>query len=82
MNDFQINAIHYFEENHSIIFNVLLKYLATKYEHSKLKLGFKCVNFTNEHKDGLCFSVYTFVDENSNQIEIMMHKNDIVNLNS
>ena len=53
MNDFQTNAIDYFEENHDEIFLALHLYLVEKYKDHEKELGFKSVNILDTHKDGM-----------------------------
>lgn len=79
MNDFQTNSIHFFEENHDEIFLELELFLGDKYKDTEKELGFKCVNILNEYKDEMCFAAYQFIDANNNKIEIIMHKNKIIN---
>ena len=78
MNNFQTNAIEYFEENHDAIFLALLLYLDDSYLNPAHELGFKCVDILDEYKDELCFAEYTFIDANKQKIKIMMHKNNII----
>ena len=54
-------------------------YLDEKYKDFEKELGFKSVNILDEHKDEMCFAAYTFVDAKKNKIEIIMHKNNIIN---
>ena len=79
MNTFQINAIHYFEENHDEIFLELHLFLDEKYKNPEIELGFKSVNILDEHKDKMCFTEYTFIDAKKNKIKIMMHQKNIIN---
>ena len=78
MNDFEVNAIHNFEENHQTIFSILLNYLKKTFLQPKSKLGFSHVNILYEHKDIMCFTEYVFIDEVKNKISIMMHKDSII----
>ena len=80
MDTYQINAIHYFEENHEALFEVLLAHLAKKYKNPKLELGFKCVNILYKHKNEMCYASYDFIDANKQKIKIMMHQDTIVNV--
>ena len=78
MNSYQINAIHYFEENHDEIFLVLHLYLDEKYTNPEKELGFRSVNILDEHQNEMCFTKYTFIDFKNQKINIKMHKNRII----
>ena len=77
MNDFQINAIHYFEDNHPKIFKNLITHLSTKYVHPRFDLGFSYVNILEEQKKKICFTEYVFVDKNQEKVIIVMHKDEV-----
>ena len=57
MNSFQVNAIHYFEENHYEIFFALQLFLDEKYINPTQELGFRSVNILDEHQNEMCFSI-------------------------
>ncbi|AOW17967.1 hypothetical protein LPB03_11105 [Polaribacter vadi] len=78
MNTFQINAIHYFEENHDEIFFALQLFLNEKYTNPEKELGFRSVNILDEHQNEMCFTEYTFIDLKNQKINIKMHKNRII----
>lgn len=78
MSDVQINAIHYFEENHKEIFTVLFAHLSKKYTNPKSELGFSFMNVLVGHKDEMCYTEYAFIDSEKNQIKIKMHKNKVI----
>ena len=78
MNTFQINAIHYFEENHDEIFLALQLYLDEKYKKPEKELGFSSVNILDEYKEEMCFTVYTFIDLKKQKVIIKMYKNIII----
>jgi len=79
MSSEQLNAIHYFEENHVIIFNALVEHLSKVYTKPKEKLGFTSINILNSGQDDSCYSEYTFIDESGKKIKITLHKNKLIN---
>ncbi len=78
MNTFQINAIHYFEENHDEIFFALQLFLNEKYTNPEKELGFRSVNILDEYKEEMCFTAYTFIDLKKQKVIIKMYKNIII----
>ena len=78
MNDFQVNAIHYFEENHLTIFKKVLSYLSNFYKNAKLELGFRHVNVLNYYKDDMCYLEYVFIDSKGSSISIKMGKDQVI----
>lgn len=78
MNTYQINAIHYFEENHDEIFFALQLFLDEKFTNPEKELGFRSVNILDEHKNEMCFTEYTFIDLKKQKINIKMHKDSII----
>ena len=78
MNDFQVNAIHYFEENHLTIFKKVLSYLSNFYKNAKLELGFRHVNVLNDYKDDMCYLEYVFIDSKGSSISIKMGKDQVI----
>lgn len=79
MNDAQINAIHFFEENHENIFEVLMAHLSKRYQNPKLELGFRDVNILDENENEICFTEYAFIDAKKNKIKIKMHQLKLIN---
>lgn len=79
MSDSQINAIHFFEENHQLIFEVLVAYLSKKYSNPKLELGFRHVNILDENEDEICYSEYVFMDKENKRLKIKMHQLKLIN---
>lgn len=77
MNDFQVNAIHYFEKNQDEIFLELYLFLDESYKNLEKELGFKCVNILNENDKSICLTEYTFIDASKNKIKVKMLKNTI-----
>ncbi|MGB1309253.1 MAG: hypothetical protein ACPG6B_10100 [Oceanihabitans sp.] len=77
MQEPQLNAIHFFEENHEIIFKTIYKQLLKKYQNPKLELGFRHVNILDSHKKEVCFTEYVFVDSNQKKVVIKMHKDQV-----
>lgn len=78
MNNFQIKAIHYFEENYQLVFKILLIYLSKFYKNPKLLLGFRHVNVLNDYKDDMCYLEYVFIDSKGSSISIKMGKNQVI----
>ena len=79
MNDAQINAIHFFEENYQLIFEVLEAYLSKKYQNPKLELGFRHVNVLDENENEICYSEYVFIVEENKRLKIKMHQLKLIN---
>ena len=78
MSSQQINAIHYLEDNHKMIFTVLVKYLSKQYPKPKERLGFTSINLLNHGLDDCCYSAYTFIDSLGKKVIILLHKSPIV----
>jgi hypothetical protein len=78
MNDAQINAIHFFEENHNNIFHNILENLKEASTTPKLSLGFRHVNILNKEKDNFCYAEYVFINENNDKVILLAHKNEII----
>jgi hypothetical protein len=78
MIDTQLNAIHFFEENHENIFEVLVAHLSKTYQNPKLALGFRHVNILDESKDKICYTEYVFIDAKKNNIKIKMHQDKLI----
>lgn len=79
MDDCQINAIHFFEENHKEIFKIIIKFLSKKYKNPKQILGFRHVNVLNKNKHETCYTEYLFIDALKNKIKVTMHKFNLIN---
>lgn len=60
MNSKQINAIQYFENNHSDIFKILIIYLSNQFKSPKNELGFKHINILDENRGGVLFNRICF----------------------
>ena len=74
----QINAIHYFEENHKVVFNVLMEHFSELYPKSKERLGFASINILKHSLDDCCYSEYKFIDHLGKKVKILLHKNSLV----
>ncbi|WP_431165127.1 hypothetical protein [Tenacibaculum halocynthiae] len=78
MNSKQINAIHYFENNHSDIFKILIDYLSNQFKSPKNELGFKHINILDENREGYCLTEYVFLTTNKEKIKVKLIKNIII----
>ncbi len=78
MSSQQINAIHYFEDNHKVVFNVLMKHFSKLYLKSKERLGFTSINILEHSLDDCCYSEYEFIDYLGKKVKILLHKNNVL----
>ncbi|RBW56513.1 hypothetical protein DS884_13685 [Tenacibaculum sp. E3R01] len=79
MNKKQINAIHYFENNHPKIFEVLVNHLSNQFKLPKDELGFKCINILDQFIDDFSIVEYIFIKANKEKIKVKMFKSILVN---
>ncbi|PQJ81853.1 hypothetical protein [Polaribacter glomeratus] len=77
MNELQINSIHFFEDHHKNIFEVLLAHLSKNFKNPKLELGFRHVNVVDENE--ICNSEYVFIDSTKKKVKITMHQLKLIN---
>ena len=80
MNELQINAIHYFEDHHETIFNVLIDHLKKTYIQPKKELGFIYVNIVPENREDTCLTEYVFLNAKNHMVHIKMHKDVFIEI--
>ena len=78
MSSQQINAIDYFEDNHKVVFNVLIKHFSKLYTKPKERLGFASINILSSSLDDCCYSEYKFIDDLDKKVKILLHKSNLV----
>lgn len=78
MEEQQLNAIHFFEDNQITIINVLTQYLSKTFQNPRMELGLASINILNEFRDGICFVSYKFLDASGNKIVVKLHKDNVV----
>jgi len=78
MEEEQLNAIHFFEDNQGVIISVITDYLAKTFKNPKQELGLDCINILNEHEDAICYVTYRFIDVSGNKYLIKLHREKVV----
>ncbi|TNJ41910.1 hypothetical protein KFZ70_02805 [Tamlana fucoidanivorans] len=79
MEDEQLNAIHFFEDHQKTIIDTISAHLSKTFKDPKKELGLDCINILNEHKDGICYVAYRFLDASGNKFYVKLHKNKVIN---
>ncbi|GAB5558056.1 MAG: hypothetical protein SchgKO_22690 [Schleiferiaceae bacterium] len=78
MDDDQLNAIHFFEENQEAIFSVMTNHLAKNYDNPKMQMGMASINILNESKDKVCIAEYKWIDFHQKAVYIRLHRDTVV----
>lgn len=78
MDEEQLNAIHFFEDNKHIIIDVITAHLLKTFKNPKKELGLDCINILNEQEDGVCYVTYRFINASGKKYLIKLHKDKVV----
>ncbi|WP_053991598.1 hypothetical protein [Mangrovimonas sp. TPBH4] len=78
MEEEQLNAIHFFEDHQKTIMDTITVHLSKTFEAPKKVLGLDYINILSEHKDGICYVAYRFLDAAGNRLIVKLHRDKII----